>query len=134
MAFPFSAARGCVVALFPYNCYTDNQDIRYAKGQCVKMRRRVNMVQTYQGYFEDDGRFVPEGVLVKLPIGKRAIVNVFDEDAVSEPNRQRQAQRKAFEEFFAAMETLNEDGVELLDDEFDKILSEKVNITRELHL
>jgi len=92
------------------------------------------MVQTYQGYFEDDGRFVPEGVLVKLPIGKRAIVNVFDEDAVSEPNRQRQAQRKAFEEFFAAMETLNEDGVELLDDEFDKILSEKFNITRELHL
>ena len=42
------------------------------------------MIQTYQGYFQEDGRFVPDGVLVKLPIRRRAIVNVFDEEVVCE--------------------------------------------------
>ena len=38
------------------------------------------MVQTYQGYFTEDGRFVPDGVFVKLPTRRRAIVNVFVEE------------------------------------------------------
>ena len=37
------------------------------------------MVQTYQGYFQDDGRFIPDGVSVKVPTRRRAIVNVLDE-------------------------------------------------------
>ena len=47
---------------------------------------------------------------------------------------QRQVQRNAFEEFFAAMDALNKEGIEMLDDEFDSILTERVNITRELDL
>jgi len=37
------------------------------------------MIQTYQGYFQEDGRFIPDGILVKLPTRRRAIVNVFDD-------------------------------------------------------
>ena len=37
------------------------------------------MVQTFQGYFKDDGRFIPDGVSVKVPTGRWAIVNVLDE-------------------------------------------------------
>ena len=40
------------------------------------------MVQTYQGYFTEDGRFVHDGINIKLPTRRRAIVNVFlDETA-----------------------------------------------------
>ena len=42
------------------------------------------MVQTFKGYFSEDGRFVPDGVLVKLPIRRRAVVNVFDEEVISD--------------------------------------------------
>jgi len=38
------------------------------------------MVQTYQGYFTEDGRFIPDGISVKLPTRRRAIVNVFVEE------------------------------------------------------
>ena len=37
------------------------------------------MVQTFQGYFLDDGRFIPDGVSVKVPTRRRTIVNVLDE-------------------------------------------------------
>ena len=40
------------------------------------------MIQTYQGYFTEDGRFVHDGISIKLPTRRRAIVNVFlDETA-----------------------------------------------------
>ena len=40
------------------------------------------MVQTYQGYFTEDGRFVHDGINIKLPTRRRTIVNVFlDETA-----------------------------------------------------
>ena len=40
------------------------------------------MVQTYQGYFTEDGRFVHDGKNIKLPTRRRTIVNVFlDETA-----------------------------------------------------
>ena len=92
------------------------------------------MVQTYQGYFQEDGRFIPDGVMVKMPTRRRAIVNIFNEEEVSETADQRQVQRNAFEEFFAAMDALNKEGIEMLEDEFDSILAERVNITRELDL
>ena len=48
------------------------------------------MVQTYQGYFTEDGRFVHDGINIKLPTRRRAIVNVFlDEtadDVTSQPD------------------------------------------------
>ena len=37
------------------------------------------MVQTFQGYFLEDGRFVPDGRLVKLPAMRRAIVNILED-------------------------------------------------------
>ena len=42
------------------------------------------MVQSYKGYFVEDGRFVHDGVFVKLPTKRRAIVNVFDDEVISD--------------------------------------------------
>jgi len=38
------------------------------------------MVQTYQGYFQEDGQFISGNTLVKLPTLKRTIVNVLDDE------------------------------------------------------
>jgi len=38
------------------------------------------MVQTFQGYFVEDGRFFSDSTLVKLPTGRRAIVNILEEE------------------------------------------------------
>ena len=42
------------------------------------------MVKTYQGYFLEDGRFVPDGMMVKLPARRRAIVNILENEVVEE--------------------------------------------------
>jgi orotate phosphoribosyltransferase len=38
------------------------------------------MIQTYQGYFQEDGRFIADNVVVKMPPRKRVIINVLDEE------------------------------------------------------
>jgi len=55
-------------------------------------------------------------------------------EEIIETDSQRKLQRAAFEKFFTANQTLNEQGIEPLDDEFDAILAEGINITRELDL
>ena len=40
------------------------------------------MVKTYKGYFAEDGRFVPDGAMVNLPVRRRAVVNVFDDEVI----------------------------------------------------
>jgi len=47
------------------------------------------MIQTYQGHFGEDGRFVPEGIVMKIPVGRRAIVNILDDEIVK-PNTAHQ--------------------------------------------
>jgi hypothetical protein len=37
------------------------------------------MIQTFQGYFQEDGQFISGNTLVKLPALRRAIVNVLDD-------------------------------------------------------
>ncbi len=93
----------------------------------------MGAIRAYQGYFKDDGRFVPNDVLVKIPPLRRVIVNVLEEQA-DDIEISKQNQSKAFDEFFETMESLNKRGIELLDDEFDTILSNRVNISRELCL
>ena len=41
------------------------------------------MVKTYKGYFAEDGRFVSDGAMVKLPVQRRAVVNVFDDEVIT---------------------------------------------------
>ena len=40
------------------------------------------MIQTYQGYFGEDGRFVSDNIVMKIPVGRRTIVNVFDDEVI----------------------------------------------------
>ena len=40
----------------------------------------MEMIQTYQGYFREDGLFVPDSVFVKIPPRRRAIVNILEDE------------------------------------------------------
>ena len=53
------------------------------------------MLQAYQGYFQEDVRFIADNVIVKIPPNKRIIINVLDEivDMEAEPNEQEISER-----------------------------------------
>lgn len=44
-----------------------------------------NMIQTYQGYFQEDGRFIPDNLSIPLPTRQRAIVNILDDEVAPKP-------------------------------------------------
>ena len=82
------------------------------------------MVQTYQGYFTEDGRFVPDGISVKLPTRRRAIVNVLDEEvkanADDSQSDNNQGIVERIEMILAAALDAKDD---LTDDEWDEMLN-----------
>ena len=42
------------------------------------------MIQAYQGHFKEDGRFVANNTVVKIPPNRLVIINVLDEIIVTE--------------------------------------------------
>ncbi len=87
------------------------------------------MIQTYQGYFQADGRFIPDSRLAQIPIMRRAIVNVFDEEISEKPDSQKQ--REALIKFSAGLSKISD---EPLDETFDAVINERFNIGREMDL
>jgi hypothetical protein len=42
------------------------------------------MIQTYQGYFLEDGRFITDGLSIILPVKRRAVVNILDDEVTED--------------------------------------------------
>ena len=82
-------------------------------------------MEAYQGYTQN-GMIIPFDSL-NIPDGKRATFTILDEDAPEETRAQRQ--KKALAKLQEELEHS-----EPLPPEFDEILSQRVNITRELDL
>ena len=80
------------------------------------------MIQAYQGYFGEDGRFVADNVSVKIPIKRRVIVNVLDDEVV-ETKSKAQLQNDALKMFSVAMKEITD---EPLDEEFDEIVNKSI--------
>ena len=87
------------------------------------------MLTSYEGYFEK-GKFISADKS-KIPERRKAIVTIIEEESEEDIVK---AQSKAFEEFMKAMKEMDEQGIEPLGEEFDEIMSHRVNITRELDL
>jgi len=82
------------------------------------------MVQTYQGYFLDDGRFVPDDLFIKPPAMRRVIVNVLDEEVedntdVSHSNLKARDMVERIEMILAAALDAKDD---MTDEEWDEML------------
>ena len=77
------------------------------------------MMQTYQGHFLDDGRFFADGLFVKLPTKKRAIIKFLDDDvAVVDADRQKKI--VAFDTF---INDAREAEGELTDADWDELIN-----------
>ncbi len=81
------------------------------------------MLQAYKAYYEG-GRVIPRGNPF-IPEGSELIITVMDAPIKSRAERQREA----FKRFMDAMDTTPP-----LPAEFDEILAQRVNITREVEL
>ena len=82
------------------------------------------MIQTYEGYFLEDGSFVPNGIRVKLPTRRRAIVNVFVEEVADDVNPQTDTETedrvKRIESILAAAVDAKDD---MTEDDWDEMLT-----------
>ena len=65
------------------------------------------MVQTYQGYFLEDGRLMSNGSPIRLPIKRRAIVNILeDEIGETKPQTKAERQNQSLKHLFAAIDAV----------------------------
>ena len=81
-------------------------------------------IQAYQGYFQADGRFVPDNILVKIPANRRAIVNILD-DEPTETKTLAQLQNEALKDFFSGIAEIDD---EPIDDEFRAIVNSGISL------
>jgi len=84
------------------------------------------MVQTYQGYFVEDGSFISDSTLIKLPTRRRAIVNILEEevgeiDATSRSITSIQDKLERIRSILAAAKA--EEDSTLSDDDWNEMLS-----------
>lgn len=82
-------------------------------------------IQAFQGYFES-GRFISPDIAT-IPEHKKVIVTVLDEPVL---NRDSERNRLAWNKFFSDIAECDEK----LPQEFDELLSQRVNFTRELKI
>ena len=85
------------------------------------------MLQAYKGYFQN-GQFIPSEPVTIPDNTEVYVVLVGDGD---ESYYSQQAHQAAFEDFVTAMGEIDN---EPLDDEFDALLSKRVNFSRDLSL
>ena len=89
------------------------------------------MIQTYQGYFEDDGRFISDNVVVNIPTMQKVILNILPDEPIPKKKITPQQQLEAIERFTKAMREIDD---EPFDDEFDAIMNQGFTIGRNREL
>ena len=62
------------------------------------------MVQAYKGYFQENGQFISESILTKIPINRQVII-LWDDEA-TEDKKLTQAQRKVAQNFLIAIQKI----------------------------
>lgn len=67
------------------------------------------MIQTYQGYFQEDGRFISDSLSIQIPTRRRAIVNILDDEvaAISKTDSQ-QLKENALRQIFLDAEKVED--------------------------
>ena len=91
------------------------------------------MVQTYQGYFQDNGQFMAyeKNSAIRIPSNVEVYVVVTGKKLSSLNKTKSQKQGEALDKLLATLGTIEN---EPFDDEFDQIVNSRVNISRELDL
>ena len=93
----------------------------------------MDMLQTYQGYFQDNGRFMPyeREAASQIPTNVEVYVVVTGNKPQPLEKSKSQRQAEALDKMLSAFSLIEN---EPLDDEFDKIVNDRVNISRDINL
>jgi len=65
------------------------------------------MVQAHKGYFQDDGQFVSESLLLKIPTNRQVII-LWDDEA-TDNKKLTPTQKKVAENFLSAIKNIRND-------------------------
>ena len=89
------------------------------------------MIQTFQGYFQEDGRFVSisDRLFIQIPVRRRTIITILNDEIIEDAMTDSQKQKKALNRLYIGLNAIDD---EPLDDEFDAMISHGFNIMREL--
>jgi hypothetical protein len=92
----------------------------YIRDDIISKEKGVMAVtRTYTGRFLDDGRFVPDGVQVKMPTQFQAVVRFLETDNAKVSLHRRQV--SAVRRFLAAVDELKDEGDVMTDADWDDI-------------
>ena len=86
------------------------------------------MVQAYKGYFNENGQFIADSSLAKIPTNHQVII-VWDDKTIKIKTKPQQ-QKEALDKLLTTLNTINN---EPIDEEFDKILAQGISV-REANL
>ena len=89
------------------------------------------MVQTFQGYFQEDGRFISDNLLSQIPVMRKAIVNILVDEPIAEIKTDSQKQKEALQCLYDGLKEIDD---EPFDEEFDAIIKQGFTIGKELDL
>jgi len=79
------------------------------------------MVQTYQGYFQEDGQFISGNTLVKLPTLRRTIVNILDDEPVVDQDANNDIHQQRVDRILNIINQAREVENELTDEDWDEL-------------
>jgi len=65
------------------------------------------MVQAYKGYFQENGQFIPDSIMTKIPTNRQVII-IWD-DGASENKKLTQAQRNTALNFLIAIQKIRQE-------------------------
>ena len=80
----------------------------------------MEMVQAHQGLIQEDGRFIPDSSLVKIPKNQRVVIFWNEEITKNEPIKQENLtpeQKAVAENFLIAVQKLQKEGFTEEDEE-----------------
>ena len=81
------------------------------------------MVQAHKGYFQENGQFVTDSSLTKIPTNQQVFI-IWD-DETTEVKTKSQRQGEALDRLLATLNIIDD---EPLDEEFDRILAQGISI------
>jgi len=79
------------------------------------------VAKTYQGYILEDGRFLVDGLPIKLASRRRAVVEVFDEAEVEVLDEAHSRQVVAVKKFLRDIAELKEEDNVMTDADWDEL-------------
>ena len=81
------------------------------------------MIQAYQGHFQEDGKFIANNRIIKIPVNRRVIVNIL-EDEISNAETAETVDKKEIEKRLKMVKSIT--GIIPPDVDVDALRAERI--------